>query len=218
MAAVDPFDEGVFCRSRFWLLAAYGVSGAAVVSAVAVMLHQYALPEAGESRAAGSREEGGRGPPTAELANTARDRQCVLHEEGCCPDPGPPNLCQPTPPLLGVPPPASPPCPPCSGGILRGGGDPAGPPHPRLSAPLLRLPLPGGRGLRRLLRLLTGSTRERLLLPKACPAAAGAPRAPTDENWAARLRRYDTPWTDRLPDQTLDSPFSMRDATSNAIL
>ena len=48
MVAVDPFDEGVFCRSRFWLLAAYGVSGAAVVSAVVVMLHQYALPESGE--------------------------------------------------------------------------------------------------------------------------------------------------------------------------
>eukprot|EP00877_Chromochloris_zofingiensis_P002392 jgi/Chrzof1/12153/Cz06g23030.t1 len=46
----DPFDDGGFCRSRFWLFLSYVVSFAAVVGAVWVLLHRYALnPEqAGE--------------------------------------------------------------------------------------------------------------------------------------------------------------------------
>lgn len=38
----DPFsDDGVYCRSRSWLLAAYVVSTAAVVGSVFVMLHHF---------------------------------------------------------------------------------------------------------------------------------------------------------------------------------
>ena len=39
----DPFDEGVFCRSRFWLFISYIVSFASVVGAVWVLLGHYAL-------------------------------------------------------------------------------------------------------------------------------------------------------------------------------
>ncbi|KAK9830631.1 hypothetical protein WJX81_007042 [Elliptochloris bilobata] len=39
----DPFDEGVFCRSRFWLFLSYVVSFASIVGSVAVLLSQYAL-------------------------------------------------------------------------------------------------------------------------------------------------------------------------------
>ncbi len=39
----DPFDEGVFCRSRFWLFISYVVSFASVVGAVWVLLGHYAL-------------------------------------------------------------------------------------------------------------------------------------------------------------------------------
>ena len=34
----DPWDEGVYCRSRTWLLFAYVLSGGAVAGAVAVMI------------------------------------------------------------------------------------------------------------------------------------------------------------------------------------
>ena len=34
----DPWDEGVYCRSRIWLLLAYLLSGGAVAGAVAVMI------------------------------------------------------------------------------------------------------------------------------------------------------------------------------------
>ena len=39
----DPFDEGVFCRSRFWLFISYVVSFASVVGAVWGLLGHYAL-------------------------------------------------------------------------------------------------------------------------------------------------------------------------------
>ena len=39
----DPFDEGVFCRSRFWLFISYVVSFASVVGAGWVLLGHYAL-------------------------------------------------------------------------------------------------------------------------------------------------------------------------------
>jgi hypothetical protein len=39
----DPFDEGVFCRSRFWLFISYVVSFASVAGAVWVLLGHYAL-------------------------------------------------------------------------------------------------------------------------------------------------------------------------------
>ncbi len=39
----DPFDEGVFCRSRIWLFISYMVSFAAVAGAVWVLLGHYAL-------------------------------------------------------------------------------------------------------------------------------------------------------------------------------
>lgn len=39
----DPFDEGVFCRSRLWLFISYIVSFAAVAGAVWVLLGHYAL-------------------------------------------------------------------------------------------------------------------------------------------------------------------------------
>ncbi|KAK9799800.1 hypothetical protein WJX73_010831 [Symbiochloris irregularis] len=38
----DAFDEGVFCRSRFWLLVSYMVSTGAVVGSILVLLHFYA--------------------------------------------------------------------------------------------------------------------------------------------------------------------------------
>lgn len=44
----DPFsDEGVYCRARTWLLAAYAVSFGAVFGSVMVMLHRYGLEDAG---------------------------------------------------------------------------------------------------------------------------------------------------------------------------
>ena len=39
----DPFDEGVFCRSRIWLFISYMVSFASVAGAVWVLLGHYAL-------------------------------------------------------------------------------------------------------------------------------------------------------------------------------
>lgn len=39
----DAFDEGVFCRSRFWLFISYVVSFAAIVGSVWVLLQDYAL-------------------------------------------------------------------------------------------------------------------------------------------------------------------------------
>ena len=39
----DAFDEGVFFRSRFWLLMSYIVSIAAIGGSVAVLLKDYAL-------------------------------------------------------------------------------------------------------------------------------------------------------------------------------
>ena len=39
----DPFDEGVFCRSRFWLFISYVVSFASVAGSVWVLLGHYAL-------------------------------------------------------------------------------------------------------------------------------------------------------------------------------
>ncbi|KAK9809248.1 hypothetical protein WJX72_012057 [[Myrmecia] bisecta] len=39
----DPFDEGVFCRSRFWLFLSYVVSSSAVIGSVMVLLKDYAL-------------------------------------------------------------------------------------------------------------------------------------------------------------------------------
>lgn len=40
LLSYDPYDEGTFCRSRFWLLMAYGISLAAIGSSVLVMLHK----------------------------------------------------------------------------------------------------------------------------------------------------------------------------------
>ncbi|PSC73905.1 transmembrane 50-like protein [Micractinium conductrix] len=39
LLSYDPYDEGTFCRSRFWLLMAYGISLAAIGGSVVVMLH-----------------------------------------------------------------------------------------------------------------------------------------------------------------------------------
>ncbi len=39
----DAFDEGVFCRSRFWLFLSYVVSFASVIGAAWVLLQGYAL-------------------------------------------------------------------------------------------------------------------------------------------------------------------------------
>lgn len=45
----DPFgDEGVYCRLRSWLLAAYVVSFVAVGGAVIVMLHHFGDATQGE--------------------------------------------------------------------------------------------------------------------------------------------------------------------------
>ena len=44
---IDPFDEGAFCRSRFWLFLSYCMSIASVVLGVFVLLHFYAWNEAG---------------------------------------------------------------------------------------------------------------------------------------------------------------------------
>ena len=41
----DAFDEGVYCRARFWLLSAYVVSVGAIIGSVLVMLHYYSLPD-----------------------------------------------------------------------------------------------------------------------------------------------------------------------------
>lgn len=37
----DPFDDGSFCRSRFWLFVSYMVSFASIVGAVWVLLQHY---------------------------------------------------------------------------------------------------------------------------------------------------------------------------------
>ena len=37
----DPFDDGSFCRSRFWLFVSYIVSFASIVGAVWVLLQHY---------------------------------------------------------------------------------------------------------------------------------------------------------------------------------
>ena len=39
----DPFDEGVFCRSRFWMFISYLVSFASIIGSVWVLLGKYAL-------------------------------------------------------------------------------------------------------------------------------------------------------------------------------
>ncbi|KAL4854493.1 Transmembrane protein 50 [Chlorella vulgaris] len=39
LLSYDPYDEGTFCRSRFWLLVAYAVSLGAIGGSVLVMLH-----------------------------------------------------------------------------------------------------------------------------------------------------------------------------------
>ncbi len=39
----DAFDEGVFCRSRFWLFISYVISFASVIGACWVLLQGYAL-------------------------------------------------------------------------------------------------------------------------------------------------------------------------------
>jgi len=39
----DPFDDGGFCRSRFWLFLSYLVSFAAVIGSVWVLMQHYAL-------------------------------------------------------------------------------------------------------------------------------------------------------------------------------
>jgi len=39
LLSYDPYDEGTFCRSRFWLLMAYGISLSAIGGSVLVMLH-----------------------------------------------------------------------------------------------------------------------------------------------------------------------------------
>ncbi|MEW5302747.1 MAG: hypothetical protein WDW36_005497 [Sanguina aurantia] len=41
LAAVDPFDDPSYCRSRFWLFLSYIVSFSAVVAAVWIMLLHY---------------------------------------------------------------------------------------------------------------------------------------------------------------------------------
>lgn len=43
--AYDAFDEGVYCRARFWLLSAYIISVGAILGSVIVMLHYYGLAE-----------------------------------------------------------------------------------------------------------------------------------------------------------------------------
>ena len=43
LAEYDAFDDGGFCRSRFWLFLSYVVSFASVVGAVWVLLQHYAL-------------------------------------------------------------------------------------------------------------------------------------------------------------------------------
>lgn len=40
LLSYDPYDEGTFCRSRFWLLMAYGISLSAICGSVLVMLHK----------------------------------------------------------------------------------------------------------------------------------------------------------------------------------
>jgi hypothetical protein len=40
----DPFDDGGFCRSRFWLFISYIVSFGAVAGAVWVLLQDYGKP------------------------------------------------------------------------------------------------------------------------------------------------------------------------------
>lgn len=38
----DAFDEGVYCRSRFWLFISYLVSLGAIIGSILVLLHFYA--------------------------------------------------------------------------------------------------------------------------------------------------------------------------------
>jgi hypothetical protein len=40
----DPFDEGVFCRSRFWLFLSYVVSFASIIGSVAVLPTPHTIP------------------------------------------------------------------------------------------------------------------------------------------------------------------------------
>ena len=40
LLSYDPYDEGTFCRSRFWLLMAYAISLGAIGGSVLVMLHK----------------------------------------------------------------------------------------------------------------------------------------------------------------------------------
>ena len=47
MNEIDPFDDGAFCRSRFWLFLSYCISIASAVMAVWVLLHFYAWNETG---------------------------------------------------------------------------------------------------------------------------------------------------------------------------
>lgn len=42
----DAFDEGVFCRSRFWLFISYLVSTSAIIGSIMVLLHFYAWDHA----------------------------------------------------------------------------------------------------------------------------------------------------------------------------
>ena len=41
LAEYDPFDDGSYCRSRFWLFVSYMVSFASIVGAVWVLLQHY---------------------------------------------------------------------------------------------------------------------------------------------------------------------------------
>lgn len=46
LAEIDPFDEGAFCRSRFWLFLSYVVACSSIVLGVWVLLHFYAWNDA----------------------------------------------------------------------------------------------------------------------------------------------------------------------------
>jgi hypothetical protein len=48
----DPFDDGGFCRSRFWLFISYIVSFGAVAGAVWVLLQDYGKQHMGFPAAA----------------------------------------------------------------------------------------------------------------------------------------------------------------------
>jgi hypothetical protein len=45
LAAYDPFDDGAFCRARFWLFMSYVVSFGALVGAVWVLAQDYGTRE-----------------------------------------------------------------------------------------------------------------------------------------------------------------------------